>query len=143
MYFETNRANHFAIALLLLHLGLGVRFTNCTNHLNQCLPELIVLSPLFFSPNIFPISVHATVFCSQLRKWRFFLIYFHRRCRFLVHFSSLSMAYLRWQTVPFIYRFTALLFFFLLATWNSFIRFMSVRFTNGFDHFSFVSLQLM
>lgn len=72
MYFETNRANHFAIALLLLHLGLGVRFTNCTNHLNQCLPELIVLSPLFFSPNIFPISVHATVFCSQLRKWRFF-----------------------------------------------------------------------
>lgn len=89
MYFETNRANHFAIALLLLHFGPGVRFTNCTNHLNQCLPKLIVLSPLFFwSEHFFPFSsVHAPIFLSQLRNGVIFSSIF----TVVVGFSSTSL----------------------------------------------------
>lgn len=67
MYFETNRASHSLLYNVYIRrrweLGASgnltasfwvVLFTNCTNHLNQCLPKLIVLSRFFF---IFPSTV--------------------------------------------------------------------------------------
>lgn len=59
-----------------------VLFTNCTNHLNQCLPKLIILGRFI----IFP-SLSASI--------SFFYLLRRRRRRCPLHFSSLSTVYLR------------------------------------------------
>lgn len=137
-YCETNRASFSLLksgrtANVTATFGFLDCSTNCTNHLNQCLPKLIVRSCFFVvvRRRLSPLLPQRIPFFFLFSRW------------LLVHFSPLSPAYLRQQTV---YRISDILFFFLPFTWNLFIRFTSVCCWNGirlvsFQHFFFLACE--